>query len=48
MKKKKYTVWVGGGEVNSHYIESKEEADSIAEEWREKGYDDVVVEEIED
>ena len=46
MKKKKCTGWVGGGEVNSYYIDSKEEAESIAEEWRNKGYDDVVVEEI--
>ena len=43
----KYSVWVGGGEVNSDYIYSKEEADDIADAWRAKGYDDVYVEEIE-
>ena len=45
MKKKVYSVWVGGGEVNSYYINSEEEANSIADEWRAKGYDDVNVEE---
>lgn len=37
-----WTVWVGGGEVNS-YLLSKEQAEDIAQEWKDKGYDDVVV-----
>ena len=45
MKEERFTVWVGGGEVNSHYV-SKEEANNIAECWRAKGYDDVCVEKV--
>lgn len=41
-----YSVWVGGGEVNSYEITSKEMAEDIAECWRAKGYDDVYVERI--
>ena len=41
-----YSVWVGGGEVNSYEITSKKEAEDIARCWRAKGYDDVYVEEI--
>ena len=44
--KAKYTVWVGGGEVNEYYIDSKKEAEDIAECWRAKGYDDVFVEKV--
>ena len=40
-----WTVWVGGGEVNS-YLLSKEQAKDIAQEWKDKGYDDVVVEQV--
>lgn len=40
---KKYTVWVGGIEVND-YLMSKTDAEALAEEYREDGYDDVVVE----
>ena len=40
-----WTVWVGGGEVNS-YLLNKEQAKDIAQEWKDKGYDDVVVEEV--
>lgn len=47
MKEKRFTVWVGGGEVNSCYV-TKEEANDIAECWRAKGYDDVQVEEVTD
>jgi hypothetical protein len=39
----KYTVWVGGGEVNDHAL-TKEEAETLANEYKEKGYDDVVIE----
>jgi hypothetical protein len=38
-----FTVWVGGVEVNDHYL-SAFEAEAIAELWRNDGYDDVVVE----
>ena len=41
---KTYSVWVGGGEVNSHYL-NKNDAERIAEAWRAFGYDDVVVRE---
>ena len=40
-----WTVWVGGGEVNS-YLLTKDEAEDIARTWKDKGYDDVVVEEV--
>jgi hypothetical protein len=40
-----WTVWVGGGEVNS-YLLSKDEAEDIARAWKDKGYDEVVVEEV--
>jgi hypothetical protein len=41
----KYTVWVGGGEVNDYYL-TEAEANDIAQEWKDKGYDEVVVERI--
>ena len=40
-----WTVWVGGGEVNSHYLEEYQAKD-IAQAWIDKGYDDVVIEEV--
>ena len=40
-----YTVWVGGGEVNPYYL-NKDDADRIAKAWKVMGYDDVVIEEI--
>ena len=40
-----WTVWVGGGEVNSHYL-SLSEAVNIARAWIDEGYSDVVVEEV--
>jgi hypothetical protein len=40
-----WTVWVGGGEVNS-YLLSKDEAEDIARAWKDKGYDEVVVEKV--
>lgn len=42
---KKYSVWVGGSEVNDYYL-TKEQAEYLAEEYKEDGYDDVVIEEI--
>ena len=43
---KKFTVWVGGVEVNDYYL-TKKEAENLAEEYRNDGYDDVVIEEVE-
>jgi len=37
-----YTLWVGGGEMNSNYL-SKADAEFWAQEMIEMGYDDVVV-----
>ena len=37
-----YTIWVGGVEVNSHLV-SREEAYRIANNWRNDGYEDVIV-----
>jgi len=42
----KYTIWVGGVEVNDYYLESETEAEKIAEEYIEDGYDDVVIEAV--
>jgi hypothetical protein len=42
----KWTVWVGGVEVNDYYLGSREVAESVASVWRGKGYDDVAVEEV--
>jgi hypothetical protein len=42
----KFTVWVGGVEVNDYYL-TKKEAENLAEEYRNDGYDDVVIEEVE-
>ena len=39
-----YTVWVGGIEVNDHYIDNENEAERIAAAWRANNYDDVYVE----
>ena len=48
MKKKeeRFTVWVGGLEVND-FLLTKEKAEELAFEYEEDGYDDVVVEEVE-
>ena len=42
----KWTVWVGGVEVNAYLINDKSEAVSLAQYWIEEGYDDVIVEEV--
>jgi hypothetical protein len=42
---KNYTVWVGGTEVNG-YLLSKGDAEALAQKYIDRGYDDVVVEEI--
>ena len=44
MKAERFSVWVGGGEVND-FLVTKEKAEDIAEAWRAKGYDDVVIDE---
>ena len=41
----KWTVWVGGSEVNLCYL-SETQAHNMAQAWRDKGYQDVVVEVI--
>ena len=40
-----WTVWVGGSEMDTHLV-SLNEAQLIADEWRRRGYDDVVMEEV--
>lgn len=46
--KKFYSVWVGGLEVNTNEIDTKQEAEKLAYFWREiQGYDDVSIEEVE-
>ena len=44
METKRFSVWVGGSEVNN-FLLTKKVAESIAEAWRNKGYDDVVIDE---
>lgn len=41
----KWTVWVGGGEINSYYL-TQTEAEELAQVWIDKGYDEVVAEEV--
>ena len=38
-----YTVWVGGTEVCDEYLNSLEAAQRLADEYRDKGYDDVII-----
>ena len=45
MKNNKYTVWVGGTEVNDYYL-TKQQAENLAFEYEQQGYDDVFVEQI--
>jgi len=40
-----YILWVGGMELG--YFDDLKVAQDEAEEWIEKGYDDVIVEEVE-
>lgn len=42
VSEKTYSVFVGGSEINAHYL-SHDEAIDLAEYWVSKGYDDVVV-----
>ena len=39
---KKYSVWVGGTEVNDYYL-SKAEANRLAQGYIDDGYDDVAI-----
>ena len=41
----KYSVWVGGVEVNDSYL-TKDAAAAVAEEYSNNGYDDVQIEEV--
>lgn len=41
-----WTVWVGGSEMSSNIL-SHEQAVKTVEMWKDLGYDDVVMEEIE-
>lgn len=38
-----YSVWVGGGEVNDHYITDYRTAQELADEYLSEGYDDVEI-----
>jgi len=38
-----YTVWVGEVEVCDEYLNSLEDAQLLADEYRDKGYDDVII-----
>jgi len=40
-----WTVWVGGREMNSNLL-TKSKAIALANEWFNRGYDDVRVEEV--
>lgn len=42
---KEYTVWVGGTEVNNYYL-TKKEAENLAFEYEDDGYDDIIIEKI--
>ena len=42
---KEFTVWVGGTEVND-YLLTEVEALALADEYLDDGYDDVIVENI--
>jgi hypothetical protein len=37
-----YSVWVGGGEINSHYL-TREAAERVAKAWRNWGYTDAAI-----
>lgn len=42
MGENRFSVWVGGGEVNDHYL-TLDEARELAAEYVGDGYDDVVI-----
>lgn len=46
MSKTLFSVWVGGVEVNDYELHTREEAEQLAQLWRDvRGYDDVQIEE---
>ena len=42
MSKERFSVWVGGIEVNDYYL-SKEQAKNLAKAYKKDGYDDVKI-----
>ena len=42
----KYTVWVGGFEVNDYYL-NKSEAEQLEQAYVADGYTDVIIESVE-
>ena len=42
----KWSVWVGGGEINDYHLTTLAEAEELAQIWKDKGYDEVAIEEI--
>ena len=38
-----YTVWAGGTEVCDEYLNSLEDAQRLADEYRDNGHDDVII-----
>lgn len=42
----KWSVWVGGGEVNLVHL-SETQAQNMAQAWKDQGYNDVIVKEVE-
>lgn len=42
----KWSVWVGGSEVSDYHLTTFAEAEELAQDWKNKGYDDVAIEEI--
>jgi hypothetical protein len=43
---RKFSVWVGGVEVNDYYL-TEIQANSLAKQYCDQGYDDVLIEELE-
>tara|TARA_R100001086_G_scaffold19610_1_gene9488 strand:- start:135 stop:278 length:144 start_codon:yes stop_codon:yes gene_type:complete len=43
--KKKYSVWVGGAEVNDYYL-NLEQAESLKKVYLNDGYEDIYIEEV--
>jgi hypothetical protein len=41
-----WSVWVGGGEINDYHLTTLAEAEELARYWKDKGYDEVAIEEI--
>ena len=48
MNKSKYVVWAGGTEINDYYLLTKQQAHILADKYKAKGYDDVILEEVPD